>query len=379
MRAPEYRSTTRPHWTTTTRLDPCRPDARFAAVADFLRGDPSRSSVRNVKLAGRTVLITGASQGLGAETARAIAARGAEVLLLARSEDKLRDVAASIERSGGRAHVHPVDLADLAAVTATTAAIKTAGITPDVLINNAGIGRWLFIEETPLEEMQAIMAVPYFAAFAVTQAFIAEMAERGSGNICNVNSPAAWFPWPGSVAYAAARWALRGFSAALRADVRGTGLTVTDVVLSKIASSYWQNNPGSEERAPWVDRLIPTLSPERAAAIVTRAVERERREAPGRSCTRSSTRLDGRSRVSCTGVPASGAPSARLGSSSGRHERVSPLPVARRSQRTTSRRPTCWAGVLRCDEDGRAGRPRRRAGDEGGIGDPHGTSSMRSR
>lgn len=234
-----------------------------------------------MKLAGRTVLVTGASQGLGAATARAIAARGAEVLLLARSEDKLRDVAASIERAGGRGHVHPVDLADLDAVTATTAAIKTAGITPDVIINNAGIGRWLFIEETPLEEMQAIMAVPYIAAFAVTQAFIAEMAERGSGNICNVNSPAAWFPWPGSVAYAAARWALRGFSAALRADVRGTGVTVTDVVLSKIASSYWQNNPGSEERAPWVDRVIPTLSVERAAAIVTRAVERERREATG--------------------------------------------------------------------------------------------------
>jgi uncharacterized protein len=234
-----------------------------------------------VKLAGRTVLVTGASQGLGAATARAMAARGAEVLLLARSEEKLREVAASIERSGGRAHVHPVDLADLDAVVATTDAIKDAGFIPDVIVNNAGIGRWLFIEETPLEEMQAIMAVPYFAAFAVTKAFIAQMAERGSGNICNVNSPGAWFPWQGSVAYTSARWALRGFSAGLRVDMRGTGVTVTDVVLSKIASSYWDNNPGSEERMPWVGRLVPTLSVERAAAIVTRAVERERREATG--------------------------------------------------------------------------------------------------
>ena len=61
--------------------------------------------------------------------------------------------------------------------------------------------------------MQAIMAVPYFAAFAVTKAFLAEMAEmaeRGSGNVCSIYSPSAWFPFVGSVAYTAARWALRG-------------------------------------------------------------------------------------------------------------------------------------------------------------------------
>lgn len=234
-----------------------------------------------MKLAGKTVLITGASQGLGAATARAMAARGAEVVLLARSEDKLRAVATTIEGSGGRAHVYPVDLADLDAIVATADVIKAHQLLPDVIVNNAGIGRWLFIEETSLEEMQAIMAVPYFAAFAVTKAFLAEIAERGSGNVCNIYSPGAWFPFPGSVAYTAARWALRGFSAALRVDMRGTGVTVTDVVLAKIASNYWENNPGSEERLPWVTRLIPTLSVDQAAAIVTRAVERERREATG--------------------------------------------------------------------------------------------------
>jgi short-subunit dehydrogenase len=227
------------------------------------------------------VLITGASQGIGAATARAMAARGAEVLLLARSEDKLRDVAAAIERAGGRARIYPVDLADLEAVGVTTAAIRAEGIVPDVIVNNAGIGRWLFIEETSVEEMQAIMAVPYFAAFAVTKAFVSAMAARGSGNVCNVNGPGAWFPWPSSVAYAASRWALRGFSAALRVDLRGTGVTVTDVVMSRIASSYWVNNPGTTERIPWVDRLVPTMSVEQAAAVIIRAVERERREATG--------------------------------------------------------------------------------------------------
>ena len=83
------------------------------------------------------------------------------------------------------------------------------------------------------------------------------------------------------MAYASARWALRGFSSALRVDMRGTGVMITDVYLSKIASSYWDNNPGADERIPWVDHVIPTLSVEHAATIVTGAVERDRREATG--------------------------------------------------------------------------------------------------
>ena len=230
-----------------------------------------------MEMAGKTVLITGASQGLGAATARAMAARGASVLLLARTDDKLREVADSIESAGGRAEIFAVDLADPDALVATTEAIKAAGRIPDVIVNNAGIGRWLFIEETPLDEMQADMALPYFAAFGVTKAFIPEMAGRGSGNICNINGPGAWFPWPSSVAYSSARWALRGFSTALRVDLRGTGVSVTDVVMGRISSNYWKNNPGSEDRMPWVDRIIPTLSEERAAEVVVHAVERERR------------------------------------------------------------------------------------------------------
>ena len=232
-----------------------------------------------MELAGKTALITGASQGLGAATARAMAARGARVLLLARTEEKLREVADSIESGGGQAEIFAVDLSDLEALVTTTEAIKAAGTIPDVIVNNAGIGRWVFIEETPLDEMQADMALPYFAAFGVTKAFAAEMAGRGSGNICNVNGPGGWFPWPSSIAYSSARWALRGFSTALRVDLRDTGVSVTDVVMTKISSTYWENNPGAEDRIPWIDRVLPTLSEEQAAEVVTRAVERERREA----------------------------------------------------------------------------------------------------
>lgn len=230
-----------------------------------------------MELTGKTVLITGASEGLGAATARTMSARGAELMLLARTEAKLEALAGELAATGGSARIYPVDLSDLGAVERTTEAIKAEGSIPDVIVNNAGVGRWLFIHETSLDELEAFTAVPYVAAFAVTRGFIAEMAARGSGNVCNINGPGAWFPWPGSIAYASARFALRGFSTALRVDLRGTGVSVTDVVMGKISSSYWENNAGTEARIPPVSKLIPTLSPERAAEVVTRAVERERR------------------------------------------------------------------------------------------------------
>ena len=231
-----------------------------------------------MELAGKTALITGASQGLGAATARAMAARGARVLLLARTEEKLREVADSIESGGGQAEIFAVDLSDLEALVTTTEAIKAAGTIPDVIVNNAGIGRWLFIEETPLEEMQADMALPYFAAFGVTKAFVAEMAGRGSGNICNVNGPGAWFPWPSS--WPIRRRAGRCVDSRQRCGSisghRGVGDRCRD---DQDLEQLLGEQPGSR-RPDALDRpVIPTLSEERAAEVVTRAVERERREA----------------------------------------------------------------------------------------------------
>jgi NAD(P)-dependent dehydrogenase (short-subunit alcohol dehydrogenase family) len=81
-------------------------------------------------------------------------------------------------------------------------------------------------ETTPLEAVQ-MMAVPYFAAFYVTRAFLPRMLERNSGHIVDVSSVGSRFVWPGATAYLAARWAVRGFTEALRADLAGTGIGVT--------------------------------------------------------------------------------------------------------------------------------------------------------
>jgi short-subunit dehydrogenase len=228
---------------------------------------------------GRLAVITGGSSGIGAATAQALARRGARVALLARTQADLENVADDIRRAGGQACAYPVDLGDAEAAEQTARGITAEMGLPDILINSAGAGRWLFAEETTPAEARQMMAAPYFAAFFITRAFLPEMLKRNSGVIVTINSPAARIPWPGATAYVAARWALYGFTEALRADLSGTGLRVTSVVLGKVNSPYFIHNAGVEERIPGLGRIIPVLSPEQAAAVVVRAIERNQREA----------------------------------------------------------------------------------------------------
>lgn len=227
-------------------------------------------------IAGRTVLVTGASRGIGAATARLLADRGATVLLVARSESALAAVERAIVSGGGTAESFPVDLADDAAIGEVTAAIEDRYGTPDVIVNNAGIGRFLAIEETEPSDAAAMMEVPVLAAFEITRAFIDGMLARGSGHIVTVTSAAAFVPWPGATAYTTARWAMRGFSGALRADLRETGIGVSLVAATAVESPYWEHNPGSRERLPAIGRLFGTLAPADVARAIVRAVETER-------------------------------------------------------------------------------------------------------
>lgn len=223
----------------------------------------------------KTALVTGASSGIGAATARALASRGARVLLVARREGELQDVAASI--GGDAATVHPTDLSDASAVGELAERIGESEGTPDIIVNNAGAGEWKFVEETSPEEAVQMMAVPYFAAFFVTRAFLPGMLRRDTGHILNVSSVGSRFVWPGATGYLAARWAVRGFTEALRADLTETGIGVTLFEASVVESPYWEHNPGSRERVPDMGKLVPTLTPEDAAEAIVRGIERERK------------------------------------------------------------------------------------------------------
>ena len=226
-------------------------------------------------VSGARVVITGASSGIGAAAARAFADRGAEVVLLARSQAGLEAVAQSIRARGGTAHTYPVDLSDLDAVGRVADGILSDRGTVDVLVNNAGSGRWTAIDETTPSEALAMTMIPYVGAFAITHHFVGPMIARGSGTIVNLTSPAGAMPFPGSAAYSVARGAMVHFTRALRADLRGTGVRAVLVMAGEVESEYWENNPGARDRVPTISRLFGTLTTDQVAQSVVGAVERE--------------------------------------------------------------------------------------------------------
>jgi len=228
-----------------------------------------------MEIKGKLALVTGASSGIGEAAARALAAKGAHVLLVARSAEKLAAIAREIEAQGGKARAFAADLGNPDEVARMGEAVRTQAGVPDILVNNAGAGRWLPIVETSPAEARQMIELPYLAAFYVTRFFLADMLARKSGHIVNVTSPASYVAWPNAAAYIAARQALKGFSEALRLEAAASGVLVSLVVLGEVESSYWQHNPGSRAHVPkGPARPLSTLQ---AAESIVEAIERRKR------------------------------------------------------------------------------------------------------
>jgi len=221
-----------------------------------------------MELKNKLMLITGASSGIGAATARAAARAGMRVILAARTQANLEKVAAEIRQNGGEAYVCTVDVTDPQAVQKMAEKITAELGTPDVLFNNAGAGRWLFTDETSNDEAAQMIAAPYLSAFYVTRAFLPAMIERNSGTIINMTAIAGFMAWPGATAYTAARWAMRGFNEGLRADLHGTQVRTMLMAFAKVKSEFWTNNPGSAEKVPGAQALIPQITPGQAADTI---------------------------------------------------------------------------------------------------------------
>lgn len=220
-------------------------------------------------------VISGASSGIGEATAKHLASKGSHVILLARDADRLRAVATDIQSQNGKADFYPVDLGDAKAVAITAARIVAEHGSPDILINNAGAGRWLPLLQTSADEAAAMMALPYLAAFNLTRELLPGMLNRRSGQIVNITSVAARLSWPGAVGYSAARAAMESFTNALRADIHGSGVSVMLATFGTVETAYWKNNPGSREHVP--KAAIRVLTQNEVARDVVHGIERERR------------------------------------------------------------------------------------------------------
>lgn len=194
-------------------------------------------------LAGRTALITGASRGIGAATAHALAAEGARVALVARGAEALQQLANALPPpSPDAAHlVVAADCTKAADVERMAHDVSAwAGGPPDILVNNAGIyPRGSLVDQDP-EEFAATLDVNLAAPFRVLHAFLGAMRARGSGHVVSIGTVADRNIWPMNGAYSASKYGLRALHEVLYAEARGSGVRATLIAPGAVDTDIWQ-------------------------------------------------------------------------------------------------------------------------------------------
>ncbi|MBI5767610.1 MAG: SDR family oxidoreductase [Verrucomicrobia bacterium] len=196
------------------------------------------------------VLITGASQGIGAAIARVFAreVRGVRLALVARNAKNLAAVARACAKAGAVVEIFSCDVADAAGVTAMTAAVAKRFGGVDVLINNAGAFAQARFAETSVTDFDRMIAVNLRSAFLVTRAFLPAMLKRRRGDIFFMSSIAGLGAYPNAAAYCAAKFGVTGLAKVLRAETKGTGVRVCCVHPGATWSPSWSASGVKPER-----------------------------------------------------------------------------------------------------------------------------------
>ncbi|MNH89924.1 putative oxidoreductase [compost metagenome] len=224
-------------------------------------------------LQGKVVVITGASSGIGALTAQMLGKRGAIPILLARSEDKLKDTAAGIPGVFG---LYACDVTDEEQVQNTFADILRVYGRIDVLLNNAGYGRFAAFTDMKSREFDDMMDVNYMGIVRCTKAVVPHMLERGSGQIVNVASMAGKIGTARSVAYTATKHAVLGFTNALRQELRKQGIIVSAVNPGPIATEFFRTADPSGSYEKSVARMM--MTPEHVSKKIVKLIDKGKEE-----------------------------------------------------------------------------------------------------
>jgi NAD(P)-dependent dehydrogenase (short-subunit alcohol dehydrogenase family) len=208
----------------------------------------------NIRLDGKTALVTGAGRGIGRATALALAAAGAELILVSRTRSQLDEVAHEIESGGGKARVMPFDVTDTAAVRTAFASISRL----DILINNAGLNRpqpFLEVDEATLDQL---LTLNVRAAFLVAQAAARLMVVQGSGVIINMSSQMGHV---GSerdrTVYVMTKHALEGLTKAMAVELAPRGVRVVSVAPTFVQTPLTKPFFDDPETRKWILDRIP--------------------------------------------------------------------------------------------------------------------------
>jgi NAD(P)-dependent dehydrogenase (short-subunit alcohol dehydrogenase family) len=218
-------------------------------------------------VSGKTVLVTGASYGVGEATARKLAAAGATVLLLARTADKLDDLVASITAGGGRAVAYPADLTDEALVSTVAKQITEDHGALDIVVSNAGksIRRSVHEQYDRPHDFQRTIDINYLGPIRLLLELLPAMREQGSGQIVNISSIGVRVP-PGPQwgAYQASKGAFDKWLRSVAPELHADGVHVTSVYMALIRTRMIEPTP--------MLRKLPGLDPDEAADVVAKAI-----------------------------------------------------------------------------------------------------------
>jgi NAD(P)-dependent dehydrogenase (short-subunit alcohol dehydrogenase family) len=195
-------------------------------------------------IAGRVAAVTGASRGIGRETALRLAEEGAKVLLVARSADALADAVARCEAAGGEAAMLTLDVTDPEAGERVLATAEESFGRLDILVNNAGTARHRRIEDVPEEDWYAAWEINVMAPMRAMRAAIPPMAERGWGRVVNVASTAGKRPSAGMPEYSVAKSAELGLSRLFADEWAGEGVLVNAVCPGPVEAELWLEEGG---------------------------------------------------------------------------------------------------------------------------------------
>ncbi len=224
----------------------------------------------------RNAILTGASRGIGVHIARALAARGMNLLLVARSEPELARLATELRTGGTKAAVAAVDLAaEDAAERVATAAERELG-TVDVLVNNAAVELQRRFHLLDTAEVERVIRVDLITPIVLTRLLLPQMLERRYGHIVNISSIGGRAGFPLTEAYSASKDGLIAFSRVLRTDYRRDGVSASAVVLGAVKGA------GLGQRT--LDELdleantVFMVTPQRVARAVVRAIEKDKAE-----------------------------------------------------------------------------------------------------
>ncbi len=223
----------------------------------------------------QAVLITGASEGIGLETARLYAAQGARLILVARDQRKLQAAAAVLGKAAG-VETASGDLADAAALDAFLADLDARGIVPDVVVNNAGHGASGAFVDADWAKIDAMIRLNVSALARISHWAALRMKAAGRGAIVNLSAAVATRPTPYFAAYAATKAFVTNLSQALGKELAGTGVSVSAIHPPAVRTSF-ADPAKADLRSTLVLKLFPSVGPKTVARAVLSAAKNRRR------------------------------------------------------------------------------------------------------